>query len=260
MRGATGVLVCAALAACGKPATVRAPADDPKPTEEAHAPAFEVSSIEGESVLLRDGDHLYWIDARGVHRRRLGGEEAATPELLTGETAEWPTFVAMDVSGGVVAVTDGEGVYVLRPGTRTLEAVATDVGGISDVAVGPKDIAIARTDAILRVSLDGGTVQTLASGQTRVAGLDVGADHVYWTDAGTHDVVTPSADATIVGVGAVRRVPLAGGKVQTIARGQAGPVQVVVRGDRVWWCDSAGPAVQSAKLEGGDVRTEVEGV
>src|SRR5687767_1694803 len=132
MRGASGVLVCAALAACGKPALVRVPTEDPKPTEEAHAPAFEVSTIEGESVLLRDGQHLYWIDARGVHRRPLGGEEAGTPELLTAETAEWATFVAMDVSDGVVAVTDGEGVYVLRPGKRALEAVAREVGGISD--------------------------------------------------------------------------------------------------------------------------------
>jgi hypothetical protein len=260
MRGAT-VLACAALAACGTAATPRQSPRAAKTAEAARAEAFVVASVDPNSVLLRDDEFLYWIDPTGIHRRPLGGPDAGHSELLTAETATWADFTAIDVHAGTIAVTDGASVFVLRPGAKELVVVARDVGPVVDVAVGEHDVAIARDDAILRAPLDGGAVKQLAGGQVAVAGIDIDADHVYWIDYGEPRAAAASGvpGDTLPGAGAVRRVALTGGKVQTITAGQRGPAGIVTYGGRIWWCNDRGPGMQSAKLDGSDIKTELAG-
>jgi hypothetical protein len=260
MRGATGVLACAALAACGTAATPRRTDVGAKRAEQAHAEAFVVASIDPNSILLRDDRYLYWIDPAGIHRRPLGGREAGRSVLLTDETASWTDFTAIDVYAGTIVVTDGASVYALAPGAKKLTEIAKDVGAVVDVAVGEHDVAIATDVAILRVPIEGGPVQHLADGQTAVAGIDIDAGHIYWIDYGeTRQTPPPPPDDVLAGSGAVRRVALAGGKVQTITAGQRGPAGIVVHDGRVWWTADRGPAIQSAKIDGTDVKTELAG-
>jgi hypothetical protein len=85
---------------------------------------------------------------------------------------------------------------------------------------------------VLKVPFVGGTVTTLASGRSRMAGITVAGGTVYWADSA-----------------GILSVPAGGGTVSTVASDTINAYSVVVDSTSVYWTDST--RIQKASLDGG---------
>jgi hypothetical protein len=93
---------------------------------------------------------------------------------------------------------------------------------------------------VLEVSVDGGSVVTLASNQSEPFGIAVVESNVYWTNEGGND------DGTVV------KAPVGGGTLVTLASGQGAPAAIAVDGANVYWTNLTGnPAVMKVPVAGG---------
>ncbi len=79
----------------------------------------------------------------------------------------------------------------------------------------------------------------LASGQQSPRGLALDDGFVYWTNEGDN----AGND------GAVKRVPISGGSVETLAWFQLAPRGLVVEGGEVWWVTHASPSGRVLRLK-----------
>jgi hypothetical protein len=78
---------------------------------------------------------------------------------------------------------------------------------------------------VKRAPKAGGSIVTLATGQTLPEGIAVDGSSVYWVNSGTRD--QPD--------GSIMKAPLAGGEPSVLASGQSGPYQIAVDGANVYW-------------------------
>jgi len=93
---------------------------------------------------------------------------------------------------------------------------------------------------IKKVPLNGGTVVTLASGQSSPYKLVVDATNVYWVNYGTG-----------ANDGAVMSVPIAGGTPTQLAGAQGSPVGIAVDGSYVYWTTRIGGTLMKVPVGGG---------
>ncbi len=201
----------------------------------------------------------------GVTRASLDGSNAsavASAETYPGYGGSYSTY-------GDIAV-DATSVYWLYQGTSTNDYV---------------------DGAILRVSLDDGSMTTLASDQWLPSCIAVDANNVYWVGrdstsgnsaqrclskvaltggstttlvAGQSAVHAIAVDATSVYWtnnvdGTVMKVALGGGAPVALASGQAGPAEIAVDAASVYWTNSDNGTVMKVPLGGGATTTLATG-
>jgi hypothetical protein len=98
--------------------------------------------------------------------------------------------------------------------------------------------------SIKKVPLAGGTVTTLATGQSSPYKVVVDANNVYWVTYGTG-----KTDGTVMSV------PIAGGTPTTLASAQGSPTGIAVRGGYVYWAVPLPGTINRVPVAGGTIET-----
>ena len=266
-----------------------------------------------------DGANVYWTEQRGtipafpgtgdgrVMKVPLGG---GTPTMLA-SGQDFPSHIRVDATS-VYWTTWSTGVppelfvwgnasviRALPDGSKISKVASVDLYPYGYPVYG--DIAVDATTvywayegtsdkdyvdgSILRVSLDDGSIATLASGQWRPNQIAVDASSVYWVNGTSPDdtdtvlmkmplgggaVTTLDAspsghtafalDATNVywvsdSGGTVMKLSLAGGTPVTIATGQPGPTEIAVDTASVYWANRVDGTIMKVPLAGGPSTT-----
>lgn len=125
-------------------------------------------------------------------------------------------------------------------------------GKFQRIVVDAKNVYLTTGDAVVKIPTSGGPMTILAANQGYAYNLAIDATSVYWT-VSTTDSCPPDGDACADGV--VRKVPIAGGPLTTLASGQARPEGLTVDGRNVYWINTSynifTGAVMKAPLAGG---------
>ncbi len=249
----------ALVAACGGGAAAPRPAPEVAAPAVARARPFVIARGAAIGAIARDDAYLYWADADGLQRRRLGGPDAGAVEPL----AAWPQVIALDVDGDRVYASDGAAIQWVPATGGDLRPVADGLDRVIGLDADGGELFVALDDAIARIGGDGAPPVMLATGAVRVMDLAVSPDHVYWTDYGEDPDAVDLAQIDYLGArgapgpGSVHRVSRRGGDDELIATDQRGPSGIAVAGGRLWWASDRGPGVQSRPLAGGAVETSV---
>jgi hypothetical protein len=152
----------------------------------------------GAYGLTRDGASLYWLSGQSVLSLPV---EGGTPATIVPFGAG-----SFDVAAGIVYTCDASAVRETpaAPGSASVPieqggCIIFDAGG-SGLLVGDGWVYYRDPTGLHRVPASGGVPERLAAAQGYPRGVD--ATHVYWIDSDT---------------GLLRKVPLAGGPVTTVA-------------------------------------------
>jgi hypothetical protein len=145
------------------------------------------------------------------------------------------TSAAPDMSGHVYWVSSGVGAVMTVNGGH-VTTLARGQSGPASVAVDGTHVYWVnnRAGTVNKVPLAGGRGTVLAHGQNGPVSVAVDSGHVYWVDSGAdNDLGWGSPDH----LGTVDEVPLRGGRVTTLARGQSHPTSLAVNSSHVYWVD-----------------------
>jgi len=227
-----------------------------------------VADLDASGPLVVDDDRLVWAAHDGAVRAApLGGGPATA-------LARFHEVVALATGHDRVYVLTSSGLFALpRDGAPIGLA---EVSYPAALAVGADAVYLADGDWIRAVPLDGGEPTTLARDAGEVSSLAVSDTHVFWTDGGY--APTPNSGRACMGrirmagdtreypnnpcsseqrYGAIKRVAIGGGKVQS--RPRFYPRGVTVFDDHVYWADRDGEAVTRAGLDGSNVEVVLGG-
>ena len=198
------------------------------------------------------GGHLYWTQFfQGVFVVPVGGGSAVT--LSSSEA--YPNTITNDGTNVFFANTASSfSIREVATATDTVTTVPITVGvdagpgltGIRPMAVDAShiywgDTSGAATGDVYQANKDGSNVILLASGLAgSVNGLAIDANNVYFT-------VVPGPDG-------VYQVPIGGGTLTPLATGEAQPIPVVTDGKNVYWMN-AGGIVRRTPVGGGPLTT-----
>jgi hypothetical protein len=159
--------------------------------------------------------------------------------------------------------------------------------GLFAIAIDPTDIYVtaqyndASAGGLLRTSIDGGTMVTLANESSAAEFVAVDTTNVYWTTfdgvlampkdggapstlaSGPQDFEGVAADGTNVywaaaNTGTIVRYAVDGGFVATLATGQEGPVSLALDTESIYWINlgaSAGATIVRVSKAGGTPST-----
>ena len=184
---------------------------------------------------------IYWADTGSYHwpgggQIRRADIDGSRLETLITDISPWD--LALDVQAGKIYWTDtGE--------IETYNQHQTESWHSSDF---PPNGKISRSD------MDGSNIETVVSGLNKPAGiaLDLANGRVYWTDEGAHHEYGFDN-------GAIRRANLDGSGMETLVQGLGDPNSIALdlTAGRVYWADFAAGRIQSANLDGSDVRAIV---
>ncbi len=185
-------------------------------------------------AIAVDRTSVYWTT---LHSDGQGGDslgtvrsmplDGGTPTTLA-SGQDTPTAIAVDSTSVYWVTEDGNVMKVARSGgTATTLATGQSGAGRSLAIDGTSAYwtnTVAQTGSVMKVSLDGGTPVTLSSPEDAPYGIAVDGASVYWTNANG---------------GTVRRMPLAGGAITTIATTEAlAPHEIFVSATGVYWIAS----------------------
>jgi hypothetical protein len=165
----------------------------------------------GARDVAVDAKNVYWTD-------RTASGSVMKIAVDADSRITQPTVLASGLSFPTGIVTDGSYVYFTTTG-------ATANGG-----------------SIMRVSVDGTNLATLASGQASPWTLDIDANNVYWA--------TYSGAGPVSSVMAIGKVP--GNIAYSVADRQNGPWSVKTDGTNVYWLNVGADEVMRSSVFGGN--------
>jgi DNA-binding beta-propeller fold protein YncE len=183
---------------------------------------------------------LYWADREGMRIMRANVDGTSIETLVEtghGDTdrrnpANWCVGIALDVSGGKIYWTqkgsDNGGIGSLRSANMELPS-GQDASHRSDIEVLFEHLPEP-------IDLD----------------LDLARRMIYWTDRGSNTVTRASMDAPTGATSATRA------DRETVMTDLKEAIGIVLAGDRMYVTDLGG-TVYSARLDGSDKRTVLEG-
>ncbi len=161
---------------------------------------YRISSASPVLTIAADGQNLYWLE----------GKQGAA-------------FVYKHTAPAL----DNTAVVELAKNQSYSEGIVAYNGFVYWTAA---PSAVAGAGSIMRVSTSGGTVTTVASGQTSPSGLAVDASGVYWTNRFAN--------------GSVMRVAHAGGTPVELAGAQNGAHGIALDATTVYWTNTEGGEVR----------------
>lgn len=174
---------------------------------------WEVNNNVGRLMAV-DEAAVYFADDNGVRSVPLAGGTVTTL------TAGWPGGFTMDAM--FLYWTDpGEGTVKRRPldGSEKETVLATGQTDPTEMAVGGSWVCWLSEGQVHRASKDGsGTETTFGMGMPRRLAAD--SQNAYWIDGES---------------GELRRMPLAGGEIVTLAAGVRDPLYLAVDDTSVYW-------------------------
>lgn len=229
---------------------VRIPLDGSKST------VLATNQHNGQSIVATK-DALFWLVSGDVDKNI---PDAVVKQLLTGGPPKNISKVFVFSDAALVA--DATHLYFgdNRNDKAVLMKLAISGGKAEEIAASSFDsiavLAVDSTNAywvslgdILKAPLAGGAATVLVknTGLGNVWGLASDGKHLYWTDRNNYR----SDDAN---TGAVRRIPVTGGAIETIASGLRGrPWDIATDATHVYWVINAeknGGVMRAAKTGG----------
>jgi von Willebrand factor type D domain/Bacterial Ig-like domain (group 2) len=204
------------------------------------------------------------VDATSVYWTNGGGDVLKIP-IAGGNRVTSLAFGQTDAAGLAV---DATSVYWTNGGYGTVMKVPIAGGTLTTLAsgqYGPAALAVDATcvywtnndNTVMKVPIAGGTPTTLASGPSSGPlpdAIAVDATSVYWTTSQSY--LTPAG--TYSAVGAVMKVPIAGGTPTTLASGQGGSA-IAIDATSVYWTNYLGGTVMKVPIAGGTPTTLASG-
>jgi hypothetical protein len=198
-------------------------------------------------AIALDADNIYWTnrgtstDGSVVKLPKTGGMPVSLATALHfpgGIAVNGTTVLFGGFTLGIVSVPIDGG-----PTATVVPSDAADGGGV-ELAVDPDFVYWTNAGApgvVMKATLDGGSVTTLAYNLASPSGFAIDSSYVYWSE---------------VGSGTVRKVSVGGGGFTTLASNQGItlPPALAVDAFNVYWPVSSG-AIMSVQIAGGDPST-----
>lgn len=216
------------------------------------APGSSFAAWFGWHTLAIDDDAIYWTapSAGSIHKQPLTGGETST--IATGQNAPLSLIAQGSKvywkSAENISSTDKSGGYVTI--LTSVEGQTTGFSGDDMHLYWARFGDVGETSAIFECPIGGGGATMLATAENPW-GIVVVGSFLYWGD-GMQNAPISAHSATI------KRVPIAGGNVDTVLTGQDVPLHLTAEGSHLYWLSLGSGRVMRANLDGQDLVTLAE--
>ena len=204
---------------------------------------------------------VYFADPCNVNKVGINGGPVTT---IATDVCWGPGAVTVDHSGSLYCIlvsglTSTGGLKKVSVNGGPVTTLATVSTGSNDIALDasyvywtvqgtpPYGYPVAGNGVLRKVSKNGGTVTTLASGLNAPQGIafDSASGYVYWIEAGTWSDGVYNANT-----GSIKKIPVSGGTITTLASGLNAPSTIQVDGTNIYYSETPNSGGGSIKKMG----------